>query len=54
MKKKSTGAIPDFSRKRPAVPGKPAAPTSEKPHTPNPRVPQKPPTQAKGGGRRGG
>jgi hypothetical protein len=54
MKKKSSGAIPDFSRKRPAAAGKPAAPTSDKPHVPNPRQPQKPPTQPKSGGRRGG
>lgn len=54
MKKKSSGAIPDFSRKRPASSGKPAAPTADKPHAPAPRQPPKPTTQPKSGGRRGG
>lgn len=52
MKKKNTSAIPDFSRKRPAADGKPVV-TGEKTHVPNPRQPQKPPSQAKNGGRRG-
>ncbi|MES2523675.1 MAG: hypothetical protein V4617_13300 [Gemmatimonadota bacterium] len=52
MKKKSSGAVPDFSRKKPLPGGKPAAP-GEQQHKPNPRQPQKPPAQAKNGGRRG-
>jgi hypothetical protein len=55
MKKKSGGAIPDFSRKRPAAGAKPGVPATDKPHVqPNPRTPQKPPAQSKSGGRRGG
>jgi hypothetical protein len=54
MKKKSSGAIPDFSRKRPATGGKPAVPSTDKQPAPNPRTPQKPPAQTKSGGRRGG
>lgn len=49
---KKTGAIPDFSRKRPALGEKPAA-TGDKSHTPNPRQPAKAPTKSKNGGRRG-
>lgn len=52
MKKKNSSAVPDFSRKRPSESGKPAAP-GDKTHVPNPRQPQKPPAQAKNGGRRG-
>ena len=48
--KKST--IPDFSRKRPAVGTKPLV-AGDKGPMPNPRQPQKPPTKAKNGGRRG-
>lgn len=54
MKKKSSGAIPDFSRKRPAANGKPAPQLADKPHALPTRQPQKPPTQPKSGGRRGG
>lgn len=52
MKKKQHSAIPDFSRKRP-TPGAPKELSSEHAHTPNPRQPQKAPTKAKNGGRRG-
>ncbi|MEO7521682.1 MAG: hypothetical protein ABIW79_07695 [Gemmatimonas sp.] len=54
MKKKSSSAIPDFSRKRPAVGGKAPAPSTDKQQVPNPRQPQKPPAMPKSGGRRGG
>ena len=53
MKKKNSSAIPDFSRKRPADKGKSTVASGEKTHVPNPRQPQKPPAQAKNGGRRG-
>jgi hypothetical protein len=52
MKKKHHSEIPDFSRKRPGTVPKPAV-AGEKVHMPNPRQPQKPPTKAKNGGRRG-
>jgi hypothetical protein len=52
MKKKNHSAIPDFSRKRPQ-PGAKLERAGDKAHTPNPRQPQKPPTKAKNGGRRG-
>jgi len=52
MKKKPHSAIPDFSTKRKTADGKVVA-TNEKSHVPNPRQPQKPPAQAKNGGRRG-
>ncbi len=52
MKKKSNTAVPDFSRKRP-VPGTPSTAAGEKSTQPSPRQPQKPPTTAKNGGRRG-
>jgi hypothetical protein len=52
MKKKGNTAVPDFSRKRPAADGK-APLNTEKAPVPNPRQPQKPPAQAKNGGRRG-
>lgn len=50
---KKTGPIPDFSRKRPAAAGEKPVVAGEKGHTPNPRQPQKAPTKAKNGGRRG-
>jgi len=58
MKKKSNTAVPDFSRKRPgtAKTGDPSAQPdagSQRSHTPDPRQPQKAPTKAKNGGRRG-
>lgn len=54
MKKKQHSAIPDFSRKKPVPGGKAVAGGSaEKAHVPSPRQPQKPPAQAKNGGRRG-
>lgn len=52
MKKKNHSAIPDFSRKRPTAGSKPVV-AGEKSQMPNPRQPQKPPAQAKNGGRRG-
>ena len=52
MKKKHNTAVPDFSRKRP-VPGTPTTAVGEKSSQPSPRQPQKPPTTAKNGGRRG-
>ena len=52
MKKKHNTAVPDFSRKRP-VPGTPTAVVGVKDALPSPRQPQKPPTTAKNGGRRG-
>ena len=53
MIKKNSSTIPDFSRKRPAAAGAKPAVTGDKAHTPNPRQPQKAPTKAKNGGRRG-
>lgn len=50
MKKKSP--IPDFSSKKKTADGKVIV-TNDKSHIPNPRQPQKPPAQAKNGGRRG-
>ncbi|MEK7239957.1 MAG: hypothetical protein AAB224_05170 [Gemmatimonadota bacterium] len=44
--------IPDFSRKRPGVGPKPVV-EGEKAHSPSPRQPMKPPTQAKNAGHRG-
>ncbi len=52
MKKKSSSAIPDFSRKKPGATEKPAI-AGDKTHAPNPRQPQKAPAKAKNGGRRG-
>jgi hypothetical protein len=52
MKKKHNTAVPDFSRKRP-IPGTPSTAPGEKSLQPSPRQPQKPPTTAKNGGRRG-
>lgn len=52
MKKKTNTAIPSFARKKPVAGGQPV-PLTDKPHVPNPRQPQKPPAQAKNGGRRG-
>jgi hypothetical protein len=52
MKKKHNTAVPDFSRKRP-IPGTPSTAPGEKSSQPSPRQPQKPPTTAKNGGRRG-
>ena len=53
MIKKNSSTIPDFSRKRPAAAGAKPAVSGDKAHTPNPRQPQKAPTKAKNGGRRG-
>ena len=50
MKKNS---IPDFSRKRPTASGAKTVASTDKAPTPNTRQPQKPPAQAKNGGRRG-
>lgn len=52
MKKKGNTAVPDFSSRKP-IGGKNAPVSTDKPHVPNPRQPQKPPAQAKNGGRRG-
>ncbi|MEO7361374.1 MAG: hypothetical protein ABI120_13665 [Gemmatimonadaceae bacterium] len=52
MKKKTNTAIPSFARKKPTAAGQPSL-LNEKAHVPNPRQPQKPPAQAKNGGRRG-
>lgn len=52
VKKKTNTAIPSFASKKPGVKGQPA-PVVDKAHIPNPRQPQKPPAQAKNGGRRG-
>ncbi|MDQ6613065.1 MAG: hypothetical protein M3Y64_11565 [Gemmatimonadota bacterium] len=52
MKKKGHASIPDFSSKKKTADGK-VVTSNEKGHIPNPRQPQKPPAQAKNGGRRG-
>jgi hypothetical protein len=52
MKKKTHATIPDFSSKRKTADGKVVG-SNDKQHVPNPRQPQKPPAQAKNGGRRG-
>lgn len=53
MKKKQHSAIPDFSRKKPVPGAKTDVSAGDKAHVPSPRQPQKPPAQAKNGGRRG-
>ncbi|MEP6832392.1 MAG: hypothetical protein ABJB74_03320 [Gemmatimonas sp.] len=52
MKKKTNTAIPSFASKKPGTKAQPVLST-DKAHVPNPRQPQKPPAQAKNGGRRG-
>lgn len=53
MKKLKTGAIPDFSRKKPMAGGKPVSASGEQTRMPDPRQKQSAPTKAKNGGRRG-
>ena len=52
MKKLKTGAVPDFSRKKPVAGGKPVA-SGEQAYVPYPRQKQAAPTKSKNGGRRG-
>lgn len=52
MSRKHSGAIPDFSRKRP-LPGAKSIPVNERQPMPAPKQPVQKPTKPKSGGRRG-